>query len=255
MSEEATRYREGQSPVQRSADSSSAVGPAYNGQKKDEGLTLKEKIIFSLLGLGLFGGSVWLIRKIILKRIANKEETSTLDEGSVATSAKQIKMAFENDGWPGTNTKELRRILIEIPSKKDTSRVAKSYTKLYNRSMYTDMKDELQSTEYNEMLAIVAEKPDKGGKKTKPVDMSKKYDEWAKRLKAAFDKSYGPFPGTDEDAIKSVFNEIPSQAAFVEVGNHYAKLYGGNMTEDLKSESEFGQYSDWMKIITSKAKE
>jgi hypothetical protein len=220
--------------------------------QKEDGLTLKEKIIFSLVGLGILSGGALIVRKMILNRIANKEEKDTLDEGSVATYAKQIKMAFENDGWPGTNTKELRRIMIEIPNKRDTSRVAKSYYKLYHKSMYADMKDELQSTEYDEMLAIVAEKPAKGGKRAKSVDMNKKYDEWAKRLKAAFEKTYGPFPGTDEDAIKTTFAEIPTQAAFVQVGGHYKALYGTNLIDDLKDESQFGEYSDWMKIITSK---
>jgi isochorismate hydrolase len=102
------------------------------------------------------------------------------------------------------------------------------------------------------MLSIVAEKPQKAGKRTKPVLLTKKYEEWAKRLKAAFDKTYGPLPGTDEDAIKTVFAEIPTQADFVQVSARYKMLYGTKLDDDLKSESEFGQYSDWMKIITSK---
>jgi hypothetical protein len=34
----------------------------------------------------------------------------------------------------------------------------------------------------------------------------------------------------------------------------YKKAYGTSMLDDLKSESEFGQYEEWMKIITAKAK-
>lgn len=71
-------------------------------------------------------------------------------------------------------------------------------------------------------------------------------------MKAAFDKTYGFLPGTDENAIVAVFNEIPNQAAFVQVTAAYKQLYATNMLDDLKSESEFGQYGDWMKIITSK---
>jgi hypothetical protein len=221
-------------------------------QNSDEGFSLKEKILVGLGSIIVLGGSFLIGRKMVLKSIANKEENFTLDEGSAATYAKQIKMAFENDGWPGTNTTELRRIMMEIPSKKDTTKVATSYKKLYNSNMYADMQSELQSTEYNEMLSIVAEKPTKAGKRGKPVDMSKKYDEWAKRLKAAFDKTYGPFPGTDSDAIVAVFNEIPTQADFAQVAAHYQKLYGTKFDDDLNSESEFGQYGTWMKIITSK---
>jgi hypothetical protein len=221
-------------------------------KKEQEEFSLKEKLFYSLGTIAVLGGGFLIGRKIVLNRIANREENLSLDEGSVATYAKQIKMAFENDGWPGTNTKELRRIMVEIPSKNDTAKVAGSYHRLYNRNMYADMQGELQSTEYNEMLSIVAEKPQKAGKRTKPVLLTKKYEEWAKRLKAAFDKTYGPLPGTDEDAIKTVFAEIPTQADFVQVSARYKMLYGTKLDDDLKSESEFGQYSDWMKIITSK---
>ena len=68
------------------------------------------------------------------------------------------------------------------------------------------------------------------------------YDGWAKRLKAAFDKSYGFMPGTDEDAIKAVFNEIPTQKAFVLTGIWYKKLYASNMMTDLKGELEMWEY-------------
>ena len=85
-------------------------------QKPEEGFSLKEKILYSLGTIVIVGGSILIGRKIVLNRIANREENYTLDEGSAATYAKQIKMAFENDGWPGTNTAELRRIMIEITS-------------------------------------------------------------------------------------------------------------------------------------------
>jgi hypothetical protein len=157
------------------------------------GLSLKEKILLGIGSLIALTGTVLIGRKIVLNHIANKEENLTLDEGSTATYAKQIKMSFENDGWPGTNTAELRRIMMEIPSKKDTTKVAGSYKRLYHRNMYADMQSELQSTEYNEMLSIMAEKPTKAGRRGKSINLSKKYDEWAKRLKAAFDKTYGLF--------------------------------------------------------------
>jgi hypothetical protein len=110
------------------------------------------------------------------------------------------------------------------------------------------MSSELQTTEYNEMMQIMDAKP----KKKEQVDQSIAYEAWAKRLKAAFDKTYGFLPGTDSDAIVAVFTEIPNQAAFVQVSAAYKKLYTTNLLDDLKSESEFGQYGDWMKIITSK---
>ena len=224
-----------------------AVQPS---QQQMQSWTLKEKILFSLLGVIVVGGTIYIGRKIILNQIANKEENKSFDDGSSATYAKQIKMAFENDGWPGTNTTALRNTLREIPSKDDFSKTVKSYQKLYNSNLLKDMSDELQSTEYNEMLQILAGKPEKKGQ----VPSSVAYAAWAKRMKAAFDKSYGFLPGTDSDAIIAVFNEIPTQTAFIQVAIEYKKQNGTNMLDDLKGESEFGQYDDWMKIITAKSK-
>lgn len=219
-------------------------------QQQQETWTLKEKLIYSLIGIVVVGGTLYIARKIILNRISNKEEDKTFDDGSAATIAKQIKMAFENDGWPGTDTPALRTSLQQISSKDEFNKVMKSYQKLYNSNLLKDMSDELQTTEYNEMLQIIAAKPKKKGQTPSTVA----YEAWAKRMKAAFDKTYGFLPGTDEKAIVAVFNEIPTQGAFVQVALAYKKLYGTNMLDDLKSESEFGQYGDWMSIITSKPK-
>jgi hypothetical protein len=219
-------------------------------QKQQETWTLKEKFIYSLIGIVVVGGTLYVARKIILNRISNKEENQSFEDGSSATYAKQIKMAFENDGWPGTNTTALRDSLREINSKEEFLKVVKSYQKLYNANLIKDMSDELQGTEYNEMIQILAAKPEKKGQ----APTSVAYAAWAKRMKAAFDKSYGFLPGTDADAIVAVFNEVPSQSAFVQVALAYKKLYGTNMLEDLNSEAEFGQYGEWMQIITSKRK-
>lgn len=235
-----TTYQPKPLPVQ-------AVQPT---QQDKETWTLKEKILFSLLGVVVVGGTIYIGRKIILNKIANKEENKSFEDGTSATSAKQIKMAFENDGWPGTDTESLRSTLREIPSKEEFSKIVKSYQKLYNGNLIKDMSDELQTTEYNEMLQILAAKPEKKGQAPSPVA----YTAWAKRMKAAFDKEYGFFGGTDAEAIIAVFNEIPTQTAFVKVALEYKRLYGTNMLEDMKSESEFGQYDEWMKIITAKRK-
>ena len=215
-------------------------------------LTLKEKLLYSLIGIGIVGGGVFFGRKLVLKGVANREEKKSFEDGTPATFAKQIKMSFDNDGWWGTDTEKLRSTLREIPSKQVFLKVQESYKKLYNSNMITDMSDELQTTEYNEMLQIIAQKPDKTG--GKPASSTLVYDGWAKRLKAAFDKSYGFLPGTDEEAIKAVFNEIPSQKAFVMTGIVYNKLYASNMMTDLKGELEMWEYNDYMKIILSKPK-
>ncbi|MES2565487.1 MAG: hypothetical protein V4565_01395 [Bacteroidota bacterium] len=215
-------------------------------------LTLKEKLLYSFIGIGIVGGGVFFGRKLVLKGVANREEKKSFEDGTPATLAKQIKMAFENDGWWGTDTEKLRSTLREIPSKQVFLQVQESYKKLYNSNMITDMSDELQTTEYNEMLQIIGQKPDKTG--SKPPSPTLSYEGWAKRLKAAFDKSYGFLPGTDEEAIKAVFSEIPTQKAFIMTGIVYNKLYGANMMTDLKGELEMWEYNDYMKIILSKPK-
>lgn len=219
-------------------------------QQQQETWTLKEKLIYSLIGVVVIGGTIFLARKIILNKIANKEENKSFEDGTSATYAKQMKMAFENDGWPGTDTNMFRNTLRQISSKDEFNKVIKSYQKLYNSNLIKDMSDELQSTEYNEMLQIIAAKPEKKGQ----VPTAVAYDAWAKRLNAAFNKSYGFMPGTDDNAIVAAFNEIPTQGAFIRVALAYKKLYGTNMLEDLKGESEFGQYEEWMKIIVTKPK-
>lgn len=222
---------------------------AVNATSQDRAAwTLKEKILFSLLGVVVVGGTVFLAQRVIKNAISGKEENKSFEEGTSATFAKQIKMAFENDGWPGTNTISLRNTLREVPSKEEFSKVAKSYQRLYNGNLIKEMSDELQSTEYNEMLQILAAKPEKTGEEPS----SQAYGSWAKRMRAAFDKAYGFFSGTDGEAIVAVFNEIPSQGVFLKVCQEYQSLYGTNMLEDLKSESEFGQYEEWMSIVTAK---
>jgi len=220
------------------------------------GWTLKEKLIVGLIGVAVVGGSAYLIQKQVRKVRANREENETFEDGGASTYAKQIKMAFENDGWPGTDTVALRNVLRQIPSKEVFNTVAKKYETLYSdatskANLYRDLKEELQSTEYNEMLQLINGKPEKKGGPLPTIA----YQAWAKRLKSAFDKSYGPFGGTDGEAIVACFTEIPTQAAFIRVGVAYQQMYGTPLMSDLKSEGEFGQYEEWMRIIVTKRKQ
>jgi hypothetical protein len=223
--------------------------------RETEEFTLKEKLLYAGGGIVVAVGTFLLGRKIIRAAVSNTEEKKSFDESSPATYAKRIRMAFDNDGWFGTNTSELRKNLTEISSKEAMKQVAAAYQKLYHSPLYKDMANELQSTEYNEMLAIVSAKPDRIEKKgTIPKLTDKNYEQWAKRLKAAFDKKYGFLPGTDEEAIKAVFIEIPAQADFLKAAAAYQNLYHTSMVEDLKSELEYWEYPQYMKLITDKPK-
>jgi hypothetical protein len=221
--------------------------------KNDDTFSTKEKIQYTILGVLVLGGSFFIGRSLIKTAKANNEEKKTYEEGSSATYAKQIKMAFENDTWLGWGTDEtaLRKTIIAIPNKQIFRDVINSYQSLYNSSMMKEMQDELTTTEYNEMLAIIAAKPEKHNAST---NQTLRYLYWAKRLKAAFDIRYGGLPGTDNDAIKAVFMEMTTQTDFVKTGAVYNKEYGSNLIKDLKSELEFWEYNPMMKLITSKPK-
>ena len=218
--------------------------------------TTKEKVQYTILGVLVLGGSFFVGRKLVRAAKSTSEEKKTYTEGNSATYAKQIKMAFDNDMWfgMGTNEEALRKTLRAIPSKDEFRKTINSYQNLYSRSMMKDMQEELTSTEYNEMLAIISGKPERYRPDMKLEISTTQYHSWAKRLKAAFDITYGPFPGTDEDAIKAVFMELPIQAAFAQVGIAYKQEYGKDLISDLKSELEFWEYAPIMQIINTKPK-
>ncbi len=224
---------------------------AERRQSSNEGMSLKTKIGLSLLSAAGLGGLIWWGNRFIKNKVADKAHSKSFEDGTPETIAKQIKMAFENDGYWGTDTEKLRKALTDIKSKQQLKLVFDAYKREYHSNMYQDMSDELQSSEYDEMLQIMASKPVKTGQ----APTSNQYTAWAKRLKAAFDKTYGFIPGTDEQAIKAVFNEIPTQAAFIQVGVAYQKEYGDTLTNALKSELEYWEYPAYMALITSKRKE
>ena len=220
-------------------------------QSHQDGMSLKAKVGYSVLAAATAAGLIWLGNRWIKKEMENKAQSKSFEEGKPETIAKQIKMAFDNDGVWGTDMPKLRSALLSIKSKKQMKEVYDAYSREYHQNLYKDMSNELQSSEYNEVLQIIAAKPDKAGAVT---TTSVQYTAWAKRLKAAFDKSYWFIPGTDENAIKAVFVEIPTQHDFIMVGMAYKKEYGDNLITVLKSELELWEYNSYMNIILSKRK-
>jgi hypothetical protein len=214
----------------------------------DEHMNVKDVFLYTAGGILLLSGSFLLARKVILTAKERKVEKKTLKEGSPEAYAKQFKMAFENDGYPGTNMTEFRRLMTSIPSKEFYNAVQKKYQEAYHHPIEKDISSELQSSEFREALSILAAKPDKSGGKLP----STIYLAWAKRLKAAFDKEYGIFPGTDEPAIKQVFFEIPTQSAFAKVADAYLLEYHRALMNDLSHELEFWELPEYMQIIKNK---
>ena len=223
---------------------------------EQDDFTMKEKLTYGIVGLVVLSGSFLIGRSIVRNARATSEQKKTYEDGNAASFAQQLKMAFENDnyfGW-GTDEEAVRSVIRKIPSKDYFKQVINSYQKLYARSLMADLKDELETSEYNEMLSIIAGKPDRISGNYKPIITQQQYLAWAKRLKAAFDITYWFMPGTDEDAIKAVFMEIPTQADFGKVADAYKKEYGNDLLSDLRSELEFWEYSPMMEIINKKPK-
>lgn len=226
---------------------SATAQPVIIQQQKSPSSKIKEAVIYSAIGLVLVGGTIFLSSQFVKNTIAKTEEKKSLETDSEATYAKQIKMAFDNDGWWGTDEESLRALLRKIPTKEFFKDVASSYKKLYNSPLTADMQDELTSTEYEEMMMIIASKPEKKGGASVPNHLA-----WAKRIRAAVSVYYGIFPGTDEDAIKSVFIEIPTQTDFKKVQDIYQKEYGNSLGTDLQGDLSLDYIQEFEAIIKSK---
>lgn len=229
--------------------------PYIPAQNPDD-FTLKEKLQYTAIGLLLVGGTFFIGRKLVREARAMSEEKKTYDDSNAAYYAQKLKMAFENDnyfGW-GTDKVEVRGIMRKIPTKAEFKSVMASYQKLYARSLMADLKEDLTTSEYNEMLAIIGGKPDTITKNGQPIIGAQQYRSWAQRLKAAFDITYWFVPGTDEPAIKAVFMEIPTQRDFQQVVKVYKSEYGDDLIDDLKSELEFWELAPMMEIIQQKPK-
>lgn len=223
------------------------VATYQKGQTRQEGLSIQTKIFLGVGAALALGFGVRWGYKSFQKIQSSKAESKSFTEGSSETLAKQIHMAFANDGWPGTNLTELRAIMTRVKSVEDWDRVVRAYKALYDKDLNRRIEDELQSSEFKEFLAIKGSKPKKNGQ---IVPGSTLYRAWAIRIKAAFEKTYGPFSGTDEKALDAVFNEIPTQRAYINVGRAYNKEYPGrDFTKDLKDEVDYDHY---IKIILKK---
>lgn len=218
--------------------------------------TLKEKLTYAVVGLAVLGGSFFIGRSIVRQARATSEEKKTYDDSNAAYYAQQLKMSFENDnyfGW-GTDEESVRSVIQKVPTKEAFKKVINSYQKLYARSLMADLKNELTTTEYNEMLFILAGKPDSITKNGSPLIGVQQYLAWAKRLRAAFNITYWGIPGTDEPAIKAVFMEIPTQFDFQQVAKAYVKEFGNDLITELKRELEFWEYAPMMELINKKPK-
>ncbi|MBI3136045.1 MAG: hypothetical protein HYZ14_15315 [Bacteroidetes bacterium] len=207
------------------------------------------------LGISLIAATlIYFAAKRIRKIAAAKKESKSLGEDKHATWAKQIKNAFDNDGWWGTDTAALRKTLREIPSMEDFTKVVSSYKTLTagEEELISRMTDELRQTEYDEMLAIINSKPKKA-KDAKAGAVIYDPHGWAKRLNAAVNyRGGGLFWGTDEDAITAVILEMPTQMAFFDTATAYKQDFGTLLMDDLIGDLSFGEVAEYTRMIKEK---
>lgn len=227
--------------------------------KKDEWLTPEDKRILKYAayagGVVLISGTAILTtRHFIRKSRANRAETQSLNDGTPENYAKRIKMAFDNDGFWGTDVDALRKVFTDIPSQEEFSTVVSKYEAITQQSkgaFYKDLTEELTTSEYYEMQSILKGKPlKKGGKKVFDWNAATAYSH---RIKAAFDYTMLGMPSTDKGALEAALREIPSLYAYAMVKVVYKKEYGHEIEIDLDDELDVFDFS-WKDIVYSKPK-
>lgn len=215
-------------------------------------ITVGQGILYAVLIAGVVGGGYYLYTRVR----ANKAEKLTYIEGTPEADAKLLRMAIEDDSWfnIGTNNEAIRRVLRSVPSKEHFFKIENAYNRLYTSSLMRDMKSDLSTSEFEEMLAILSIKPDKGNTLLPVALTDEQYTAWCKRIKAAFDLKNWIFPGTDEDAITAVVLEVPTQTAYAKLEAFYMKTYGRVLDHALQDELEPWEYRDHNKLVESKPK-
>jgi len=203
----------------------------------------------------LIGGTIFFTAKHFYKKQrAGKAETLSLNEGTPENFAKRIKMAFDNDGFWGTDVEALRKVFLEIPSQEILKTVSEKYEALTKQSkgaFYRDLADELTTSEYLEMQSIIKGKPQRKGDK-KVFDWNSAYS-FSHRIKAAFDYTILGMPSTDKGALQIALSQIPSLYAFAMVKVVFKKEYGVEIEKALDSELDVFDFS-WREIIYNKPK-
>lgn len=205
----------------------------------------------ALAGMSLITYIAYLYaKKVVRDKRAKEEEKKSFGNDKHATWAKLFKQGIDNDGWWGTDVPLIRQTMRDIPTQEDFNKVVVSYAKMYKgANLIADLTDDLTKLEYQEMMAIKNGKP-----KTAKDNTGKRiYDPtgWAKRIHAAVNYTwFGFLPGTDEDAIKAVFQEFPSRKAFYDTATSYRKLYAVSLYSDLDGDLDWSW--DWRAALKKK---
>lgn len=181
--------------------------------------------------------------------------------GSPAQVAMRLRNAIRNDNALGIGTDEemIRRTLIDmVPHLEFWRDVIKSYKDFEGHgNLMDDLESDLSRTEWNEVQAILAQKPANGREaQNRPPGSYTQTDllAWARRIKAASDYEAGWYWqwGTDEEAIYAVLRELPSQRAALELNETYKRTYGLSLVRQLEEELDSSERQKALNIIKSK---
>jgi hypothetical protein len=172
--------------------------------------------------------------------VSNAAQKGAFDNQEPAYFAKKIKAGIDNNNWPGTDTVAIRQAFVEMPTKEMYRQTASNYQKQYGSNLYKDLEKHLKTTELQEIAAIYRIKPERSAKEAPLYDPTS----WAERLNAAVNyEEFGLFWGTDEDAIKQVFVELPTQAAWEQVQQAYYEKYGLDLETELDDDLSESDYN------------
>lgn len=205
-----------------------------------------------IAGVLVVGGLVFFIGRLIRKGISNHAQNQSTRDGSPESFAKSFKMAFDNNGYFGTDVPRVRKTMQAIPTQGFFEQVKSAYSQEYSKNLMQDLENELTSSEYEEILAIERAKPVSLSK----ADLRKAYARqlyyWAKRLNEAVNYTVAFLPGRDSEAIEAVLREIPTQRVYRAVEQVYPNMSGGHsLSNDLKGYRPW-KYYGYMKIIQAK---
>ena len=99
-------------------------------------------------GLGLY----YFGRARVRSLRSRKFQGEALEPGAAGHYAKRLKMAFDNDGWWGTDEEAVYRVMREIPTRSDYREVQRAYRRMYHNSLNADLQSELDSCLNNDEL-------------------------------------------------------------------------------------------------------
>lgn len=194
-------------------------------------------------GVALAGVGYLVVRKAIRVHKDKKESRKGFDMSEAASFAKRINQAFWNDNWFGTNEVKLRKVLTDIPTWEFWLAVSKSYEDQFQSVLADDLEDELDTTEFDEMMEIV------NRLKVPKSNLNEHVRSWNERLRNAWDVSCWLFPCTDEDAAYSVLKDIKKMpdpfAALSRLEDYYHDENGISLQDEAESEMEGSDLDTW----------